>query len=402
MTGVFPSGPTDDRAFEQLYRRHAGDVYRYALALMARPADAEDITQTTFLNAYRSFKGGEQPERPLNWLIAISHNVCRQRFRQQARRPREVPLDREVAGEPLGEPPPRVDELQQALSQLSSNQRAALVLREVEGLSYAEIAERLELSTSAVETLLFRARRAVREQLEASLTCRDAEHAIARQSDGALDERDNAALRAHLRACPECSTLARRSRARRGFRRLTVLPMPGWLSGLFGGGSTTIGAGATAGGGVAVKAAIAVGATALVASGAGYDARRHEPSPTHPRPASVVPVATRTTQAPAAPTKPATGVRLTAAHGRSGLHRSSRSYSAGDTHGAARAAEVHAAHGHGSSAHGHGRGLAVGQTGARLTEAPPGKSLHEGANAHRRRSAPPHGKAKGRGHAPHS
>src|SRR5215212_4469290 len=80
-------------AFEQLYRDHARDVYQYALAVLANPADAEDVTQTTFLNAYRAFQRGERPPKPHNWLIAIAHNVCRMRWREAARRPQELPLD---------------------------------------------------------------------------------------------------------------------------------------------------------------------------------------------------------------------------------------------------------------------------------------------------------------------
>src|SRR5436305_13593840 len=87
-----------DRAFEQLYQRHARDVYQYALALLANPADAEDVTQTTFLNAYRAYQHGERPPKPHNWLIAIAHNVCRMRWRQAGSRPREVAL--EAAPEP--------------------------------------------------------------------------------------------------------------------------------------------------------------------------------------------------------------------------------------------------------------------------------------------------------------
>ncbi|TML74597.1 MAG: RNA polymerase sigma factor, partial [Actinobacteria bacterium] len=90
MTPLLAQRSRVDRTFERLYRRHVGDVYRYALAVMRNPADAEDVTQTAFLNAYRAFQNGESPERPHNWLIAIAHNVCRQRFRQSARRPKEV------------------------------------------------------------------------------------------------------------------------------------------------------------------------------------------------------------------------------------------------------------------------------------------------------------------------
>src|SRR5215468_11722855 len=97
MTPVLARRLNSDRAFERLYRKHAGDVYRYALVVLRNQADAEDVTQTTFLNAYRAFEKGERPQKPQNWLIAIAHNVCRQRFRQAAAQPREVVLDGDVA-----------------------------------------------------------------------------------------------------------------------------------------------------------------------------------------------------------------------------------------------------------------------------------------------------------------
>src|SRR5205809_1884246 len=167
-----------DRTLERLYKKHAGDVYRYALVVLRNPADAEDVTQTTFMNAYRAIERGERPRTPQNWLIAIAHNVCRQRFRQLQRRPNELPLDDDVEQTVGDDDTPSGEDIRRALSHLAFNQRAAIVMRELEGRSYAEIAEILELSTSAVETLIFRARRALREQLEGSLTCGDAELAI--------------------------------------------------------------------------------------------------------------------------------------------------------------------------------------------------------------------------------
>src|SRR6266699_1388791 len=218
MTPLLAQRPRSDRAFERLYNRHVGDVYRYALAVMRNPADAEDVTQTTFLNAYRAYvEKGSRPEKPQNWLIAIAHNVCRQRFRQSARRPTEVAFDDDI-GSQLVEPDddaPSGEDIRRALGHLAFNQRAALVMRELEGRSYAEIAEILELSPSAVETLIFRARRALREQLETSLTCGEAELAISKQLDGHLARKEKAALRAHLRECKECATFARRQRAQR-------------------------------------------------------------------------------------------------------------------------------------------------------------------------------------------
>jgi RNA polymerase sigma-70 factor (ECF subfamily) len=272
MTPLLAQRPRSDRAFERMYKRHVGDVYRYALAVMRNPADAEDVTQTTFLNAYRSYvEKGNRPEKPQNWLIAIAHNVCRQRFRQSARRPSEVAFEDDIADTIVDDETPTGDDIRRALSHLAFNQRAALVMRELEGRSYAEIAEILEVSTSAVETLIFRARRALREQLEGSLTCGEAEFAISRQLDGRLPRPERGQLRAHLRECPECSAFARRQRAQRGaLKSLMLVPLPGSLGSFFGGGGAAVGTG------LALKAAAAVTA-GLAIGGAGYEGARHAP-----------------------------------------------------------------------------------------------------------------------------
>src|SRR6266487_4649914 len=273
MTPLLAQRPRSDRAFERLYKRHVGDVYRYALAVMRNPTDAEDVTQTTFLNAYRSYvEKGSRPEKPQNWLIAIAHNVCRQRFRQSARRPAEVSFEDDIADTVADDDTPSGDDIRRALSHLAFNQRAALVMRELEGRSYAEIAEILEVSTSAVETLIFRARRALREQLEGSLTCGEAEFAISRQLDGRLTRGERGQLRAHLRECSECAGFARRQRAQRGaMKTLALVPVPSSLMSLFGGGS-----GAAIGTGLTLKAAAAVTA-GLAIGGASYEGVRHVP-----------------------------------------------------------------------------------------------------------------------------
>jgi RNA polymerase sigma factor (sigma-70 family) len=152
-----------DLAFERLYRQYVKDVYHYALALLRNPADAEDVTQTTFMNAYRAFKRGEEPRKPQNWLIKIAHNAARTRYARSTRRVKEVPLDDHV--DALAVPDdekPDVAAVLEALGQLPLNQRAALVMRELEGRSYGEIAETLNVSVPAVETLIFRARRSLR------------------------------------------------------------------------------------------------------------------------------------------------------------------------------------------------------------------------------------------------
>src|SRR6266567_1447857 len=293
MTPLLAQRPRSDRAFERLYKRHVGVVYRYALAVMRNPADAEDVTQTTFLNAYRAYvEKGSRPEKPQNWLIAIAHNVCRQRFRQSARRPAEVSFEDDIADTVADDDAPTGDDIRRALSYLAFNQRAALVMRELEGRSYAEIAEILEVSTSAVETLIFRARRALREQLEGSLTCGEAELAISRQLDGRLPRAERGQLRAHLRECAECAGFARRQRAQRGaMKTLALVPVPASLTSLFGGGS-----GAAVGTGVALKAAVAVTAGFAI-GGATYEGVRqvpwHAEKPTAAQKASVATVAPR-------------------------------------------------------------------------------------------------------------
>jgi RNA polymerase sigma-70 factor (ECF subfamily) len=162
-----------DAAFEGFYREHVAEVYQYALAVLGNSADAEDVTQQTFLNAYRAFQRGERPKKAHNWLITIAHNVCRMRWRQSGRRPQEVPLER--AGEPAAPDDERapLDEILGALAKLPFNQRAAIVMREVEDRSYAEIAEVLGTTVPAVEGLLFRARgnlRARRKELAGALS----------------------------------------------------------------------------------------------------------------------------------------------------------------------------------------------------------------------------------------
>src|SRR5207237_9356901 len=159
------------------------------------------------------------------------------------RRPREVELHDVAERLVADEDAPTLEDLTRALGHLAFNQRAALVMREIEGRSYADIAQLLGLSLAAVETLIFRARRALREQLDGSLTCSEAELAISRQLDGRLSRAEKGQLRAHLRECADCATLARRQRAQRtALRSFAAVPLPPSLAALFGGGGVTVAA----------------------------------------------------------------------------------------------------------------------------------------------------------------
>jgi RNA polymerase sigma-70 factor, ECF subfamily len=156
-----------DRSFERLYRTHRRDVYNFVLRDVRNPDEAEDVTQVAFLNAYRALRSGRPPEKPRAWLLTIAQNVSRRRFRRRSAQIHEVPLDPEFAvAAPDDYDGPSAAEIHAAFRVLPDKQRSALAMRELQGRSYAEIAGELDLSIPAVETLIFRARRTLRAQLE--------------------------------------------------------------------------------------------------------------------------------------------------------------------------------------------------------------------------------------------
>ena len=152
-------------SFEQLYRGHRGDVYQAALRELGNSHDAEDVTQAAFVDAYRAVLRGTRPEAPRAWLLAIAENVRRRRFRTALSRPREEPLEAETA--PATEASnEQAAALLEALATLPTEQRQAFLLREVRGFSYSEIAQRMDSTVASVQMLLFRARKALRDELE--------------------------------------------------------------------------------------------------------------------------------------------------------------------------------------------------------------------------------------------
>jgi len=157
-------------ATRSLYEAYANQIFRYCLHQLGSREEAEDAVQSTFLNAFRGIKRGVVPELESAWLFKIAHNVCLSRRRSTWRRGRiESPADFEVVEELTPAPSRRADELmglQDVLGDMPENQRRAILLREWQGLSYREIAEELELSQAAVETLIFRARRSLAAGLE--------------------------------------------------------------------------------------------------------------------------------------------------------------------------------------------------------------------------------------------
>lgn len=160
----------ETRLAEDLYTEHSRLIYAYCLRRLGSPEEAEDALQATYLNAYRSLKRGFQPNEGQAWLLRVAHNVCVSRLRSKSRRRLfERPHDFQAAEDQLAAPEIADDELfslEDALAGMPEQQRRAILLREWQGLSYREVAVELGLTQSAVEALLFRARRSLAQALE--------------------------------------------------------------------------------------------------------------------------------------------------------------------------------------------------------------------------------------------
>jgi RNA polymerase sigma factor (sigma-70 family) len=162
--------PGADAAGE-LYERYSAQIFGYCLHQLGSREEAEDAVQTTFMNAFRGLSRGIVPELESAWLFKIAHNVCLSRRRSSWRRGKiEAPNNFEVLQEIIpGRDETVGDELirlQDVLEEMPENQRRAILLREWQGLTYREISAELGLTQAAVETLIFRARRALAQGLE--------------------------------------------------------------------------------------------------------------------------------------------------------------------------------------------------------------------------------------------
>lgn len=150
-----------------LFTRHGAAVLGLCRVLLRQREEAEDAVQQTFLSAYRSLLNGVEPRNPAGWLATIARNECWGRIQQRMREPLAVPDPESTLPDPVAAAAERADlaALWQAIGELPRQQRQALLLREFSGLSYAELATALGVSTPAVESLLFRARRRLRVRL---------------------------------------------------------------------------------------------------------------------------------------------------------------------------------------------------------------------------------------------
>jgi RNA polymerase sigma-70 factor (ECF subfamily) len=163
-----------DRAFEDLYRAHLRDVYSYAYYRIGNHHDAEDLTEQTFLQAYRHFERArrESDGRPLRpWLIRITHNLASNYHRDRARRPTSGlesadPISHPHATEQVVEGREELREVMQGLTRLPDDRREALIMRFALGMGNREIARALGRTDGATKVLIHRAIKQLEENLE--------------------------------------------------------------------------------------------------------------------------------------------------------------------------------------------------------------------------------------------
>jgi RNA polymerase sigma-70 factor, ECF subfamily len=163
-----------DRDFTELYRAHLRDVYSYAYYRIGNHHDAEDITEQTFLQAYRHFDRAQRESngRPLRpWLIRIAHNLAANYYRDRSRKPQANLDDAAVISSPLGtervvEEREEVKEVLQGVSKLPEDRREALIMRFALDMDNREIARALGRSEGATKVLLHRAIRQLEHGME--------------------------------------------------------------------------------------------------------------------------------------------------------------------------------------------------------------------------------------------
>ena len=165
-------------AFETLVRRHQTRIVNYAMAIVKDPADAEDVAQETFIRAYRSLARFRGDSSFKTWLYTIATNAARTGLERRGRRGRveDGSLDDETgplaaADVPAGDADAettlvRREAIDRALAALPPDLRVAVVLRDVEGLDYKEIAAATGTPIGTVESRIFRARRRLRPLLQ--------------------------------------------------------------------------------------------------------------------------------------------------------------------------------------------------------------------------------------------
>lgn len=269
----------DRRAYAELFRRYRQPLYGYCVSIVGNQDDAADALQNTMARALQSLPGESRDLNLKPWLFRVAHNQCVDLMR--ARRgmddiddhelPSTLGVERTVAAR---------EGLAQVISDLDKlpeRQRGALVMRELNGLSFDEIATAIDSTPAAAKQVVYEARCALQEQARGrEMDCESVRSAISERDGRVLRGRR---IRAHLRACEGCADFKAGITTRRADLRALIPPIPAALAlsivetfggpGAGGGLAGILGAG---GGGKAVLSGGAMKAVAVVAVTTGVGA----------------------------------------------------------------------------------------------------------------------------------
>lgn len=257
----------DARAFALIYERHHQELFRYCRSITRNSEDAADALQSTMAAALRALPGEERAISLRPWLFRVAHNESIALIRR--RRPTE-----ELGDEAASLPDPhgqaalreRLGRLMGDLSRLPERQRGAILMREMSGLTYAEIGSALDVSAGGARQAVYEARMALTE-LEAGRDM-DCDEARVELSGGDGRVLRGRRLSSHLRGCPECRGFGDEVAVRRSALRVLVPPLPAAAgTAILGGilGAAGVGAGAAGSAAIGAAAGAATKSAAAVA-----------------------------------------------------------------------------------------------------------------------------------------
>jgi RNA polymerase sigma factor (sigma-70 family) len=257
-------------AFETIVDRYQGRLLGFCRQMLGSTEDAEDVLQEVFVNAYRAMLADEREINLRPWLYRIARNRCLNHLRKPTAEAQEsMDMVPTVEAASTAEKVHNREEFRQLLTdvgKLPETQRSALLLREMDAMSYEEIAQAMETSVPSVKSLLVRARISLAEASQArQLTCGEVRIDLAEAAEGL--RKLSGPVRRHVRDCEECKDF--RSQLRSNDKVLAALVPVGPLIALKGLIVSKLGlGGAGTGGAATATGASATGAGAVGSVGA--------------------------------------------------------------------------------------------------------------------------------------
>jgi RNA polymerase sigma factor (sigma-70 family) len=264
-------------AFETIVDRYQGRLLGFCRQMLGSTEDAEDVLQEVFVNAYRAMLADEREINLRPWLYRIARNRCLNHLRKPTADAQEsMDMVPAVEASSTAERVHNREEFRQILSdvnKLPETQRSALLLREMDALSYEEIAAAMETTVPSVKSLLVRARISLAEASQARLlTCGEVRVELSEATEGL--RKVSSPVRRHVRECDECSDF--RSQVRSNEKMLAALfpvgpliAFKGFIASKLGFGGASAASSGAAGAGAAGAGAGAVGSVGAALGGSG-------------------------------------------------------------------------------------------------------------------------------------